>query len=561
MPKDVSSTLPPDRSDWRTAVLQAPLTRRTGMASLLTAFFVAPSCAQSAGASPRSIGLFRNAGQVVIPDEVTVVQTSGLNRVGWGAARYAFDPAIDGQAVTEQPFTTFRSKNGRGFRLAEPVPDVTAFGAVGDGKTDDSAAIQRAIDSLAAGGGTVLLPAGKFAIGSTLTMRSGVNLAGVGAGYLYVDDANVFRGSWLVYTGGGGQPALRFRSVQDISLLDLGISAVEGRGATLLEIGSDNKPATKRLRFERVVAFGAELAVRWGLGSRLTALEQCDEIVFEQFSTHSCRSGFVIDAANAADFSKIEGGSLSNLTGVGFDLRTPGFMAITNVAAGFARPGAVMFRITGSSADPTRIVGCQSEGAPGTFLEIEGTNDQAIIVLHANVINQPVRAKGTLRIVSHENYVNAEVSTEGFVRWRSHDDNFAGLNAQPGYVEQIKVGEGGQFRAESMKNDTSFFGRYLPAGFVIYNGGADLRERISRIVVQKGVVCQPFVAGVDLAAGQVVAPARPNGHAYLVSAPGKTGAAEPSWPTGAGGEVQSGTVRLREIGPSAVLRDFEVAVS
>lgn len=59
--------------------------------------------------------------------------------------------------------------------LAESRP-ITAFGAVADGKTNNREAIQRAIDEAAArGGGTVLIPSGRFVSGS-LRMKSGVAL-------------------------------------------------------------------------------------------------------------------------------------------------------------------------------------------------------------------------------------------------------------------------------------------------------------------------------------------------------------------------------------------------
>lgn len=53
--------------------------------------------------------------------------------------------------------------------------DVTRFGAVGNGITVNTAAIQAAIDSCAITGGTVLIPSGTFVTG-TLVLKSNVTL-------------------------------------------------------------------------------------------------------------------------------------------------------------------------------------------------------------------------------------------------------------------------------------------------------------------------------------------------------------------------------------------------
>ncbi|MFC5063389.1 glycoside hydrolase family 28 protein [Actinomycetospora atypica] len=59
---------------------------------------------------------------------------------------------------------------------APVVVDVRAFGARGDGVTRDTAAIQAAVDAASeAGGGTVVLPAGRFLAG-TLVLRSRITL-------------------------------------------------------------------------------------------------------------------------------------------------------------------------------------------------------------------------------------------------------------------------------------------------------------------------------------------------------------------------------------------------
>ena len=62
-------------------------------------------------------------------------------------------------------------------RAQKRVFDVRSYGAAGDGKTLDTAAIQKAIDAAAAvgGGSQVLIPGGKHYLISTLVLKSGID--------------------------------------------------------------------------------------------------------------------------------------------------------------------------------------------------------------------------------------------------------------------------------------------------------------------------------------------------------------------------------------------------
>jgi hypothetical protein len=69
------------------------------------------------------------------------------------------------------------------FAAAPDDPAAVTVKAKGDGRTDDTAAIQAAIDAAAAkpGGGLVFLPSGQYRISKTLFLWPGVRLFGVGA--------------------------------------------------------------------------------------------------------------------------------------------------------------------------------------------------------------------------------------------------------------------------------------------------------------------------------------------------------------------------------------------
>ncbi len=67
--------------------------------------------------------------------------------------------------------------------VSDKVVSVRDFGAVGDGVADDSPPLQEAIDHLfAQGGGTLVLPPGRFKVTRTLYFRDNVAIVGAGRG-------------------------------------------------------------------------------------------------------------------------------------------------------------------------------------------------------------------------------------------------------------------------------------------------------------------------------------------------------------------------------------------
>lgn len=78
---------------------------------------------------------------------------------------------------------------------------VIDFGARADGKTDDTAAFQKALDSAADKGGIVLVPAGTYLIAGSLNVPQGVTLRGV---WEAPHHADIGKGTVIYATGGAG---------------------------------------------------------------------------------------------------------------------------------------------------------------------------------------------------------------------------------------------------------------------------------------------------------------------------------------------------------------------
>lgn len=103
-----------------------------------------------------------------VDPSVNFIRTAGYSAVGDGGGalykRVATEPSHAGKV---------QSDDGTWWEIAEQEFNVRMFGAKGDGVTDDTAAIQGAIDALPARGGTVRIPGGRYSISSTIHIGDG----------------------------------------------------------------------------------------------------------------------------------------------------------------------------------------------------------------------------------------------------------------------------------------------------------------------------------------------------------------------------------------------------
>ncbi|MFD2078125.1 Pectate lyase superfamily protein [Actinopolymorpha cephalotaxi] len=92
------------------------------------------------------------------------------------------------------------------------VIDVRAWGAKGDGTTDDTRAIQAALDA-ATHGETVLFPEGRYRITKTLTHQGALGLSGLGQGLSVIDWAGAGDAIKLTFSSGASADYLMLRDL------------------------------------------------------------------------------------------------------------------------------------------------------------------------------------------------------------------------------------------------------------------------------------------------------------------------------------------------------------
>ena len=110
--------------------------------------------------------------------------SSTFPTTGWRASNYWVDVVFSTTTADTTPPTVTNESPAPGATTAAPTSAVSVkdFGAKGDGVTDDSAAFNAAIESLAQTGGTVFVPAGVYGLGHPVVIdQNNITLTGKGS--------------------------------------------------------------------------------------------------------------------------------------------------------------------------------------------------------------------------------------------------------------------------------------------------------------------------------------------------------------------------------------------
>ena len=134
---------------------------------------------------------------------------------------------------------------------AAPTPpqvfNVRSYGAVGDGRTDDAPAIQRALNACtAAGGGRVLLPAGATFVAGPLALRSHVELCVESGATLlaHPDPSRYTRSAFAPDNLGEGSRWLSADSLEQVTLCGGGV--IDGNAPAFMGAVSGDAYAVRR---------------------------------------------------------------------------------------------------------------------------------------------------------------------------------------------------------------------------------------------------------------------------------------------------------------------------
>jgi len=258
----------------------------------------------------------------------------------------------------------YNAREGRKRHVYYPMH--SDYGAVGDGVTDDSAAINAAITAAnLAGGGIVELPPVTFAVASSVNLKSNVTLRGTFGGAITwaLGQRN---GTNLLWTGAANGVVVNIFNCQNTRVTGVGVDGAAVSGVTGMFIDSNNSPASFHVKIDHFYiqrcgsGDGASTGNGYGirLGQSLTSSYQMDKITILFGQIRGSYRGMSFESDNAA-----QGGLVDTVTFVncyyGIEIQACGELAIKRCIDGGSNQVFIRFA---NRWNPVLIESCQSEG-------------------------------------------------------------------------------------------------------------------------------------------------------------------------------------------------------
>jgi polygalacturonase len=198
--------------------------------------------------------------------------------------------SLAASAAAVLPAFAAASRKGAALPTTPSLFDVRAYGATGDGKTVDSPAINKAIEAAAAaGGGTVIFPAGNY-VSFSIRLKSHVDLY-LSQGCTIIAAESPLPGQTTGYMGGtydAAEPNSAWEAYQDWGHNHWRNSLLWGDGI------SDFSITGPGLLWGKGLSFGADrpargnypkyVAEQAGVGNKVIGLKNCHNVILRDFS-------------------------------------------------------------------------------------------------------------------------------------------------------------------------------------------------------------------------------------------------------------------------------------
>jgi hypothetical protein len=186
------------------------------------------------------------------------------------------------------------------------VFNVKAYGAVGDDSTNDTAAIQAAVDAAGAVGGVVWFPAGIYRMSTTAlllytgsTPYSSITLAGAGAGKAIIKQmttgVDVIKG--LNNTTGSVQ--LLNVTIRDLTLSFGGTTTNSGNGIYLAQVAADG-PSFQQMNFKNLILDNFGATGKYGFNAESLIVSSLENVM-----ARSCANGFYLNGGAFGNYDSI----------------------------------------------------------------------------------------------------------------------------------------------------------------------------------------------------------------------------------------------------------------
>lgn len=283
------------------------------------------------------------------------------------------------------------------------IASVKDYGAVGDGTTDDTAAIQAAINAVqAAGGGPLNLPEGTYRISSTLTVTaSNILLQGAGGDMSHnVGTQGASASTKLVWVGSAGGTVVRFASPAGASLQKQNGGGMTGifiqcasSAAIGIQIVSWDMAEFRNIAIINPTTTGIDMNVAATLG------DPCDNQnnKLSQISIRCVEGG-----AASASFMRLDGDATANTS----------LNVFEQIDGVFVNGNAYLLK----NCDNNLFIRCRAYRASGTgaSIEFQGSNTASSQTARTNIFfhfssNAAAIARGT------SSYTNASTNNSLFL--------------------------------------------------------------------------------------------------------------------------------------------------